>query len=325
MSAAPPPIEVLAHGTPQSGPPLSDADQALLEAEARFAEEHRGHEKQHATMALILIMGLIISQLGILVWKKYHIKSFQLATLLGLWIVPPIMGFQAGNMRYVFVWVLFSLANGWIVRMALQNPMQSVTPRLVYKWYTWVYNLSYGIGVVGYVVVLLSFFHIPVVVGIRMETEIKFFETGVILLFYGLYFGTLSRDFVERLSDRMATTMGYYSRTGFPRKHLRSNMCAICGDTTTSDGTADSSQKLHRLGCGHTYHEKCIRGWTIIGKKDSCPYCKEKVDLKAFKKNPWDTSQMLYLNLLDALRYMIVWNPIIFLIIHLVFEISGLK
>ncbi|KAI9097031.1 hypothetical protein DFS34DRAFT_622239 [Phlyctochytrium arcticum] len=310
-------------------PPLSDEDQRLLEAEARFAEEHKGHEKQHATMALILIFGLIFSQLGILVWKKYHMKSFQWATLLGLWLVPPIMGLQAGNWRYIGVWGLFSLMNGWIVRLTMTVPMQSRTPRLVYRWYTRVYHLSYAVGMVGYVIVLIAFFHVPLVVGITTDTEVKIFENGVILLFYGLYFGTLSRDFVDRLSDRMALSIGYYSRTGFPQKHLRSNMCGICGDSTAQSelggGSAEGLDKLHRLGCGHTYHEACIRGWTIIGKKDSCPYCKEKVDLKAFKKNPWETSHLLYLNLLDALRYMVVWNPIVFLIIHLVFEVSGLK
>jgi hypothetical protein len=35
-------------------------------------------------------------------------------------------------------------------------------------------------------------------------------------------------------------------------------------------------------------------GWTIIGKKDCCPYCKEKVDLKAFSRHAWDTTVSIY-------------------------------
>ena len=42
------------------------------------------------------------------------------------------------------------------------------------------------------------------------------------------------------------------------------------------------------LPCGHVYHETCIRGWAIVGKKDSCPYCKEKVRIKdILPSNPW--------------------------------------
>eukprot|EP01043_Picozoa_sp_COSAG02_P058744 COSAG02_NODE_7362_length_3047_cov_4.165875_2_plen_64_part_00 len=35
------------------------------------------------------------------------------------------------------------------------------------------------------------------------------------------------------------------------------------------------------LNCRHRYHEFCIRGWMIVGKKDTCPYCNEKVRPRA--------------------------------------------
>ena len=38
------------------------------------------------------------------------------------------------------------------------------------------------------------------------------------------------------------------------------------------------------------FHEFCIRGWCIVGKKQICPYCKEKVDLKAIFKNPYPSN-----------------------------------
>lgn len=37
----------------------------------------------------------------------------------------------------------------------------------------------------------------------------------------------------------------------------------------------------------YRFHEFCIRGWCIIGKKQTCPYCKEKVDLKKMFCNPY--------------------------------------
>ncbi|KAJ3034135.1 hypothetical protein HDV00_005420 [Rhizophlyctis rosea] len=244
-----------------------------LTPEERFQLEHAGHEQQHATMALILISSLFFSQLAITLWKKFHPRSYNIVTLLGLWLVPPILGYRAGNYRYVLIWFIFSVLNGFVVRLALQNPMKSTTPGIVYRWYTWVYNVCYAIGLVGYIVMLVTFFNVPMVVGVEKETQEGIFVTGITLLFYGLYFGTLGRDFVDRLSDRMATTMGYYSRTGFPAKHLRSNQCAICGEVTDTSGAAESRQigigegrspkgavvKVHRLTCGHAFHEGCIR------------------------------------------------------------------
>ena len=93
----------------------------------------------------------------------------------------------------------------------------------------------------------------------------------------------MGRDFVEICTDRMAATIGYYSKDGLPNKYLGEGICAVCG-YATSDGhhatlTTDPSQRpmfsddpVHQLTCKHVFHEKCIRGWVMIGKKDICPY-----------------------------------------------------
>ena len=45
-----------------------------------------------------------------------------------------------------------------------------------------------------------------------------------------------------------------------------------------------------QLACKHLFHDQCIRGWTLIGKKDTCPTCLEKVDMRAiFADRPWET------------------------------------
>ena len=36
-----------------------------------------------------------------------------------------------------------------------------------------------------------------------------------------------------------------------------------------------------------SFHEWCLRGWVIIGKKNTCPSCREKVNLQQFKTNPY--------------------------------------
>jgi RING finger protein 121 len=62
----------------------------------------------------------------------------------------------------------------------------------------------------------------------------------------------------------------------------------------------------------------------MCGKKLDCPYCKEKVDLSAFKTNVWDAQQMLYLNMLDFVRYMVVWQPLLFGLVNVAYKILGL-
>ncbi len=56
-----------------------------------------------------------------------------------------------------------------------------------------------------------------------------------------------------------------------------------------------------------------------------CPYCKEKVDLRAFKQHVWNITQQFYLNLLDALKLILVWNPVVFVLTHYVFWLFRLK
>lgn len=80
-----------------------------------------------------------------------------------------------------------------------------------------------------------------------------------------------------------------------------------------------------QLSCKHLFHMECIRGWCIIGKKDTCPTCWEKVDLRdVFGDKPWETRNLSWIQMLDMVRYLVVWNPIIFLALHFIFQFTGL-
>ncbi|KAG9305864.1 hypothetical protein G9A89_016516 [Geosiphon pyriformis] len=284
----------------------------------KFAQSHAGHETQHSTMALILLIALFGFQFVILFWKQKHYRSFQAVTLIGLWLIPMyIFGIQAQFWRFLSIWCLYSIANFRVIYLASRKPLDHKTPRLVYNWFSIVYKLCYAVGVTGYAIIMLTFFGIVQLFYDFSEVA----DLGIILLSYGLYFGVLSRDFVEICTDRMASTLGYYNKDGFPRKHLRVVICAVCGGTTENR----EHDKVHQLTCRHVFHEECIRGWCLIGKKDICPYCKEKVDMKEFKTNPWDTQQQLYLSLLDGVRYLVVWQPIIFATVQLAYHIFGLE
>lgn len=142
-------------------------------------------------------------------------------------------------------------------------------------------------------------------------------DCGLLFVFYGLYFGVLGRDISEICTERIAAHLGYYTQTGIPSKHLGKNVCAVCGNALLiSENDVGVIENTYKLSCDHVFHEFCIRGWCIIGKKQTCPYCKEKVDLKKLFCNPWERPHVLYGQLLDFLRYLIAWQPIIFVFVQ---------
>ncbi|KXS11044.1 hypothetical protein M427DRAFT_127059 [Gonapodya prolifera JEL478] len=270
-----------------------------------------GHEEMHSAMAFILLVALMGSQIGLLYWKRHHSKSFELVGTLGLWSIPPIFGFTNSSWRFITIWALFALLNVFVVWKSTERPLRSLTPRLVYKFYSTVYQVCYVIGVTGYIIMFVT---------LMAVLPQQAFEVGVLFFFYGVYFGVLGRDTVDRISDWMAAAVGYYNKTGLTTKQLRDGVCAICG-APSGDFPDD---KIETLTCEHSFHEKCIRGWVIVGKKTTCPYCKEKVDTSRFTRGPWETQQALYLSMLDFVRYLLVWQPIIFGTVNAAFYILGL-
>ena len=77
---------------------------------------------------------------------------------------------------------------------------------------------------------------------------------------------------------------GYYKQEGIPERALETDTCAVCGNKLLVPvGEEGVIENTFRLSCGHEFHEFCIRGWCIVGKRQTCPYCHEKVDLKVLK------------------------------------------
>ena len=120
----------------------------------------------------------------------------------------------------------------------------------------------------------------------------------------------------------------YYSKEGIPGRAADASTCIVCGNPHAGlSGVADAAnasgavEQTIRLECGHVYglapgrgdvhsdadpllslrlgasharsfHDWCIRGWVLIGKKNTCPSCREKVNLQQFKTNPYARSSM---------------------------------
>ncbi|WAQ99395.1 RN121-like protein [Mya arenaria] len=165
---------------------------------------------------------------------------------------------------------------------------------MVYKWFLLIYKISYGSGILGYMVIMLTMLGVNMLFLIKPQTSMDF---GLLVMFYGLYFGVVSRDFAEVCSDSMA----YYTTTGLPGKRLDPNICAVCGNPILVQNNEEAF---------------CIRGWCIVGKKQTCPYCKEKVDLKRMFPSPWDRPHVMYGNFLDWIRYLVAWQPVIIMLVQ---------
>lgn len=296
------------------------------EHEAMHAK-HRGHDVMHAEMFIIFIVALIVAQVILVAWKKRHFKSYQLATLLGMWIIPLVVSIQRSWWRFLCSWIVFTGFSAYIWKLSTQPHISGKTPRFVYKWFTFLHILSYVFGVVGYLVLMFTLMGANHIFGINANTSM---DCGIYLLFYGLYYGVLGRDFAHICTDRMACKIGYFTHEGLPKKVLESGVCAVCGDMVHREDGGDTGfegvdERIYTLSCNHAFHEFCIRGWCVVGKQQTCPYCKEKVDLQRMFKNPWEKPHLFYGQLLDWVRYLVAWQPLIVTVVQFVNRVLGLE
>jgi len=110
--------------------------------------------------------------------------------------------------------------------------------------------------------------------------------------------------------DELTNNAQNETKRGFPF-----NLCSFAN--------AKQDEKI-QINCKHTFHGFCIRGWIMIGKRDVCPVCKEKVNLKGIFANPWQKQDRMWSQLLDGVRYLMVWNPVIIYSGQLAFKVFGL-
>jgi len=251
----------------------------------------------------VMLIVVIFSQMALSLWKQYHSKSFHFVTLFGLWLIPFFWSVVADFERMLVVWTIYSLMTGVVLNRATRQPIARSTPRLVYSWFAIMHKVCYALSVFS--VVLINF--IP--------------SAALYLLFYGLYYGVLGRDCAQVCTDLLAAKLGYYSKEGMPSRVLAHNVCAICDSALFKSlrlGDDDSqNETVFTLSCGHQFHESCIRGWCVVGKRDTCAFCHEKVNMRqTFSSNPWETQGLFWGVVLDMIRYLIVFNPIIIMLMQ---------
>jgi len=280
----------------------------------KMHQKHAGHAEMHAEMILILLVVLVVSQILLVQWRKRRPSSYHLCTLVGMWVIPVGLSVRNHWWRFPCVWLGFSVITGVVTKKCTDKPIEGTTPRMVYKWFLLIYKISYVVGIFGYLTMMATFLGFNLIFNVKPSA---WMDTGLLCMFYALYYGVMARDFAEICTEKMAANIGYYKEEGIPERHLETDICAVCANkllvTADQDGVLENT---FRLACGHEFHEFCIRGWCIVGKKQTCPYCHEKVDLKRMFPTPWEKPHMMYGQLLDWVRWLVCWQPVILLLVQ---------
>lgn len=111
----------------------------------------------------------------------------------------------------------------------------------MYKWFLLIYKISYVVGIFGYLTMMATFLGFNLIFNVKPST---WMDTGLICMFYALYYGVVARwpltalanlatnltnpcrDFAEICTDKMAANIGYYKQEGIPERHLETDICA---------------------------------------------------------------------------------------------------
>lgn len=80
----------------------------------------------------------------------------------------------------------------------------SLSYRIVYRWFLWIYQASYILGILGYIILLVVFTGLGLLLPFTPDTIL---EVGITFVFYGVYYGVLGRDCAEVCVDYMAAAM----------------------------------------------------------------------------------------------------------------------
>ncbi|KAM9295777.1 LOW QUALITY PROTEIN: RING finger protein 175 [Morus bassanus] len=258
--------------------------------------------------------------------KKVLVNT--LVTLLQMWVAPFYFTIRLYWWRSLSMWGMLSVITSYIIFRATCKPLSGRTP-LVYKWFLLIHKLSYSVGIVSYLAIVFTMFGFNLFFRIKSDDSMHFALT---LLFYRLYYGVMGRNFAEICSDYMASTTGFYNISGIPTRNLSNDISAICRQKLFVDINEEGNiENTYQLSYNYVFHESCIRGWRIVVKNQTCPYCPEKVDLKRMLINPYPLpnkcgkAHILYGQLSDWLCYLVVWQPVVIGIIQSINESLGLQ
>lgn len=103
---------------------------------------------------------------------------FKFVTMIGMWIIPFLISVKYDHIRFVIIWFFFTAITILIAIRATRSPIERTTPRLFYKWFLLVHKVSYILGIVGYVGLMLTF----------LGFNFLFFVSPTVIIFNTFFF-----------------------------------------------------------------------------------------------------------------------------------------
>jgi RING finger protein 121 len=178
-------------------------------AAATPAHNHASDESAGRVILYSLITLMIVAQVAIIQWRARHPKSYNLATLLALWLFPPGLLLSRGAWSalaspFLYCWLLFSALMAALLASVRAQAMAASTPGVVYGVLESVYLQL--VGVTTFVTTTMTvLFVAPPLAALLPETALT------LLIYagaYAVYFAVLARDVTGVITDVIVARLG---------------------------------------------------------------------------------------------------------------------
>ena len=95
---------------------------------------------------------------------------------------------------------------------------------MVFKWFMLMFKVSFYVGTFGFITITSTFLGLNILFGGHPSI---WMDSGIMCLFYSLYYGIMVRNLGKMCCEKMVTSIGYYKGDkGIPNKHLEKDVCA---------------------------------------------------------------------------------------------------
>ncbi len=74
-----------------------------------------------------------------------------------MWLIPFLISIKFHHIRFIVIWIILTVITTYVNFRATRSPIARTTPRLFYKWFLLVHKVTYALGIIGYVGLMLTF------------------------------------------------------------------------------------------------------------------------------------------------------------------------
>ena len=250
--------------------PAAAAAALLLSAAERAASisaKHHSHKDDEGTgrtilWSLVLVVG--VCQAGVFFWKRHHPSSFNLMSLLAMWLIPAGWAVAQGDFNplrapFAYVWLVFSLLMAALLAAVHQRTLAEATPGVVYGVLEQVYLQCMWVSssVLTGICVLVM---VPPLGNLAPPWALTlFFGAGL----YAVYFAVLARDITGVISDKLVKRLGLTAQGSGGAGDKASKDGKDGKDGTGSSSSSSSSSSSLAAGSpasasrSHSHRDKC--------------------------------------------------------------------